>query len=51
MAAYASLISMPPEIAPGYRVFIRDPANGSLTELAEVINGNRIWWSDTGLNS
>ncbi|MFG1346118.1 hypothetical protein V5F59_14585 [Xanthobacter autotrophicus DSM 431] len=47
MGAFASVISMPPEIAPGYHVFIRDPANGALSQLANAVNGNLVWWSDT----
>lgn len=45
--SFASGVEMPPEIAPGYRVFIRDPANLALIQLLNTANGNVVWWSDT----
>lgn len=45
MGSFASEIQLLPEMAPGYRVFIRDPASTALAELAEVAAGRRIWWS------
>ncbi|MFG1187347.1 hypothetical protein [Xanthobacter aminoxidans] len=46
VGSFASMIAMPREMAPGYRVFIRDPANVGLLQLADVINKKRFWWSD-----
>ncbi|MFG1191777.1 hypothetical protein [Xanthobacter flavus] len=46
VGAFASVISMPPEMAPGYRVFIRDPANRELHKLSAVVDGRAVWWSD-----
>jgi hypothetical protein len=37
---------MPPNIAPGYHIFTRDPANDTVIQLGEVAKGNLIWWSD-----
>jgi hypothetical protein len=46
MAALASSIQLSPEVAPGYRIFLRDPSNAPLVELGEVANGKRIWRSN-----
>lgn len=43
---FASVVSLPDEIAPGHRVFIRDPANPALIELQRVANGDGAWWKD-----
>jgi hypothetical protein len=42
----ARSIQLPEEIAPGYRVFIRDPANSPIIQLGSVASGEVIWWSD-----
>lgn len=46
MGAFISDLSMPAEIAPGYSIFIRDPANRALIQLLNTANGSRVWWSD-----
>ncbi|WP_437304842.1 hypothetical protein [Sorangium sp. So ce388] len=46
MLAFAREIVLPPEIAPGYRVFIRGPHNDALIWMQEVANGASPWWSD-----
>jgi hypothetical protein len=46
MGAFAASIQLPPEIAPGYRVFLRDPSNTALLELNDVSDGKRVWWSN-----
>ncbi len=46
MEAFATVVAFPPEIAPGYHVFQRDPANRALLELSDVAQGKRVWWSD-----
>jgi hypothetical protein len=42
--ALASVIRFPPEVAPGYRIFLRDPANDVLLQLNEVLAGTKVWW-------
>jgi len=44
MNALASCVLFPPEIAPGYRVFVRGPATKSLYEVLEISKGNSPWW-------
>ena len=46
MGAFASVFIMPPEIAPGFHIFIRDPANEAIVQLGKVASGEVIWWSD-----
>lgn len=46
--AFASLIPLPPEIAPGYRVFVRGPNNSALLEVLEINNGGSPWWKHVG---
>lgn len=45
ITAYASVIQFPPEVAPGYRVFVRDPAGIELAALGRVFDGERVWWA------
>jgi hypothetical protein len=42
--AFASAIQLPPEIAPGYRVFVRGPHNEILAETLQVPSGTSPWW-------
>jgi len=44
MSAFASLISLPEELAPGYRVFVRGPNNDSLIEVLKIQDGASPWW-------
>lgn len=44
LAAYRGVLQFPPAIAPGYRVFIRDPSNAALLRLHEAALAKRIWW-------
>lgn len=44
--SFANTIQLPEDIAPGYRVFLRDPANGALARLLEADSGKQIWWSE-----
>ncbi len=46
LGTLAASIQLPREVAPGYRVFLRDPSNPALAELVEVSEGKRIWWSN-----
>lgn len=46
-AALASAISFPPEIAPGYRIFVRGYNNQALFDLVSVDRGGSPWWNDT----
>ncbi len=42
--AFASIIELPPEIAPGYRVFVRGPHNEALAEVLQINSGGTAWW-------
>jgi hypothetical protein len=44
MNAFASLIPLPEQLAPGYRVFVRGPNNEALIEVLEIHNGTSPWW-------
>lgn len=46
MGSFASVFVMPPDIAPGYHIFIRDPANNAIILLGKVASGEIVWWSD-----
>ncbi|MFD1986249.1 hypothetical protein ACFSOZ_27770 [Mesorhizobium newzealandense] len=43
----ANSTQLPGDIAEGYRVFLRDPANGALLRLLEAETGDQVWWSRT----
>lgn len=49
LGSYARAIPLLPPIAPGYRVFIRDPANDALIRLWKISNGEAVFWSDLAL--
>jgi hypothetical protein len=42
----ASVIEFPPEIAPGYRVFVRGPSTPALAEVLKVMQGGSSWWDE-----
>ncbi len=44
MGAFASVIQLPPEIAPDHRVFVRGPHNEFLAEVLQVHTGGSPWW-------
>jgi hypothetical protein len=46
MTAFATVISLPPEIAPGYHIFVRGPYSESLAEVLQVLAGGSPWWWD-----
>jgi len=46
--ALSEVIQFPVELAPEYRVRLRDPANPALVRLLEAANGRRVWWSPDG---
>lgn len=46
MEAFAIHVKFPPEIAPDYRVYIRDHASDALLDLVKVNNGEMVWWSN-----
>ncbi|WLA83218.1 hypothetical protein [Bradyrhizobium elkanii] len=46
VGALGSEIRCPNELAPGYRVLLRDPANPALLRLLEAATGKRVWWDD-----
>lgn len=43
--AFAAVVQFPPDIAPGYRVFVRGPQNDALVEALRVRAGGTPWWS------
>lgn len=46
VAAFASVIQMSEELAPGYRVFVRNPSSSALVELLAIKEGESPWWDD-----
>lgn len=44
MATFASVIALPPEIAPGYRIFVRGPNSDALAEARHIYEGKSPWW-------
>ena len=44
--AFASVIPLPEEIAPGYHVFLRTPNTPAIAEVLNVCNGGSPWWDD-----
>jgi len=42
---FTSIIQVPPEMAPGYAIFIRGPHNEALVKLLEVHKGASAWWA------
>jgi hypothetical protein len=51
MSGLAGTIPFPEEMAPGYHVFVRDPANGAYSRLLKVATGEIIWWDDLSNNA
>lgn len=45
-AALAKQIAFPPELAPGYRIFIRGYNSQALADLLSVQRGGTAWWTD-----
>ena len=45
MLAIASEVEFPPEIAPGFRVFVRGPSTRALAEVLRIQEGGSPWWS------
>jgi hypothetical protein len=44
MTTFASIIKLPPEIAPGYKVFVCGPHYEALAEVLKVQSGASPWW-------
>jgi len=44
LSAFASVIQFPPDIAPGYRVFIRGPYAECFVSVLQVNSGASPWW-------
>lgn len=44
VSAFSAVIALPPEIAPGYKIFIRDPSGNSLINALDVEKGGSPWW-------
>jgi hypothetical protein len=41
------VIQFPPDIAPGYRVFVRGPSTPGLAEVVKIATGGTPWWDET----
>lgn len=46
MLVVASVIKFPPEIAPGYRVFVRGPSTPALFNVLQIHEGGSPWWTE-----
>lgn len=46
ISVFASIISLPPEVSPGYRIFVRGPHNEALMGLLAVHSGASPWWNE-----
>ena len=44
MNVFASVIQLPPEIAPGYHIYVRGPHTDALAEAVRIHNGASPWW-------
>ncbi len=49
MIAFANSISLPRDVAPGYRIFFRGPHNDGLLWMLRVAQGASPWWSERQL--
>lgn len=47
MAAFGKEIEFPPEIAPGYHVFVRGVNNDAVIDLLRCHRGELIWWEES----
>jgi hypothetical protein len=45
MSTFATLISLPEKLVPGYRVFVRVPNDAALMEMVEISEGKPPWWN------
>lgn len=44
MNSFAAQIQLPPELAPGYRVFIRGENSEAMIDLLRAARGELVWW-------
>jgi hypothetical protein len=44
MATFSTIIQLSPEIAPGYRVYVRGPHTGAVADVLRVHSGGSPWW-------
>jgi hypothetical protein len=44
MNVFASVIQLPPEIAPGYHIYVRGPHTDAVAEAVRIHNGASPWW-------
>jgi hypothetical protein len=51
LATLPSHIQFPPAVAPGLRLFLRDPANAALMRLFDAWQGPKNWWHEAPGNS
>jgi len=46
MTAFASVILLPPEIAPGYHIYVRGPHTDAVVQALDIYKGASPWWGD-----
>jgi hypothetical protein len=44
---FASIVLLPPELAPEFKIFIRDPSGHSLIDALKIYQGGDPWWDST----
>jgi hypothetical protein len=44
MTTFGQVIQLPPEIAPGYIIYVRGPHNEAMVEVLKVHSGGSPWW-------
>lgn len=44
MNVFASVIRLPPEISPGYHIYVRGPHTDAVAEAVRIHNGASPWW-------
>ena len=49
MGAFAKQVQFPPEIAPGYRVFVRGTNSDAIIDLLKCQRDELVWWEDEKL--
>lgn len=50
MIAFGSVVQLPPQIAPGYAVFVRGYHNEAFAELLSIHSGGSAWWDISSID-
>jgi Protein of unknown function (DUF2934) len=51
MSSFAAILELLPELAPGYRIFVRGPSTDALLDVLAVFQGGSPWWSDAEVDA